>query len=119
MPGRYEPQIALGSKFGHGSIEISREAGARKHAVQFGNRVRGSGQRTAKHLQTLRQLAQDTYNLRGFLFRKLHKLVVRLHRFEWLEKNGLARSARAMHDPRYATPVLRAHWNHEANRCAA
>src|ERR1700737_4589172 len=75
------------------AIESPCESRACKHAVQFRDRLCGGGQRPAQHLQTLGQLAQDTHNLRGFLFRKLHKLIVRIHRFERFQKNCLPRSA--------------------------
>ena len=64
--------------------------------------------------QAIRKFLQYPENLRRFVFGELHQLVVRLHRFEGLDKHGLPRAAGAVHHALHAAPVLRAHGNHEA-----
>src|SRR2546425_7288035 len=95
-------------------VELAGKTGAREDAVELGNRFSGGTQRDEKRLQAHGQLAQDTRDFSGFVFGKLHELVVGLDGFEGLEEERLTRRAGAMHNTGNRPPVLRAHGNDEA-----
>ena len=95
-------------------VELTGKTGAREDAVELGNRFGGGTQRDEKRLQAHGQLAQDARDFSGFVFGKLHELVVGLDGFEGLEEERLARRAGAMHNTGNRPPVFRAHRNDEA-----
>src|SRR3984893_19530312 len=107
-------QFACSGEFRRGRVEVLREAGTRKYAVELGDGLCSSNERPSDHLQPLGQLPQKAQNLRGLVFAELHKLIVGLHRFEWLEEYGLTGSACSVHDAGHAAAVLGTHRDHEA-----
>src|SRR5713226_2350822 len=108
---RFQAQFRDLGEFWRAGIEIPREPASGKNAVELGNRRGGCKQRPSHHLQTLRQLAQNPRDFRGFVFRKLHKLIIRFDGFERLHENGLPGRACSMHDARHTSAVFRAHGN--------
>ncbi len=113
MPRINQTQFRDFGKLRHRRIEIARKAPARENTVKFGNGFGRSKQRTSNDLEALRQFTQNSYNLRRFILGKLDEFVIRLHSLKRLEEHGLPCSARAVHDSRNASPVLRAHGNHK------
>jgi len=96
------------------TVEFPRKSRPRKYAVEFRNRLRSRQQRPTDHLQFLRQLAQDSQDLCGFIFGKLDQLIVRLNGFERLHENRLPRRARSVHDAQNCSAMFGANGNHEA-----
>ena len=113
MAREFQTQLTRFREFGHGGVEILCEAGAGEDTVECGDGVGGGYQRLAEEPQAFRQLAENADDLGGFVFGKLHELVVGLDGFKRLEEYGLAGGAGAVHHAGDGAAMLGAHRNHE------